>query len=183
MPIKQSTDAAAIFFDANRDGKPDLYVASGGYADYLPDDPKLQDRLYLNDGKGNFTKTSNALPKMLSSKSCVKAADINGDGFTDLFVGGRVVPGRYPETPESFLLINDGKGHFTDATAKYNPAIKNIGMVTDAAWADMNGDKKPDLILQANGCPSPFLRINGKLIDATLKYFDKKYSGFWNCLR
>jgi hypothetical protein len=181
---KASTDAAAIFFDANGDGKPDLYVASGGYADYLPGDPKLQDRLYLNDGKGNFTKTSNALPKMLSSKSCVKATDVNGDGFTDLFVGGRVVPGRYPETPETFLLINDGKGHFTDATAKYNPALKNIGMVTDAAWADMNGDKKPDLILTGEWMPiTVFENTNGKLINATLKYFNKKYSGFWNCLQ
>jgi hypothetical protein len=181
---KACTDAAAVFFDANGDGKPDLYVASGGYADYLPDDPKLQDRLYLNDGKGNFTKANNALPKMLSSKGCVKTADINGDGFADLFVGGRVVPGRYPETPESAILINDGKGHFTDATAKYNPALKTIGMVTDAAWADMNGDKKPDLILVGEWMPiTVFENVNGKLVDATLKYLDKKYNGWWNCLQ
>ncbi|RWY53859.1 VCBS repeat-containing protein [Mucilaginibacter gilvus] len=181
---KASTDAAAVIFDANGDGKPDLYVASGGYADYLPDDPKLQDRLYLNDGKGNFTKANNALPKMLSSKGCVKTADINGDGFADLFVGGRVVPGRYPETPESAILINDGKGHFMDATAKYNPALKTIGMVTDAAWVDMNGDKKPDLILAGEWMPiTVFENLNGKLMDATLKYFDKKYNGWWNCLQ
>ncbi|OOQ59754.1 VCBS repeat-containing protein [Mucilaginibacter pedocola] len=180
---KACTDAAAIFFDANGDGKADLYVASGGYADLLPDDPKLQDRLYLNDGKGNFTKAKQALPAMLSSKSCVKAADINGDGFADLFVGGRVIPGRYPETPESYLLINDGKGHFTDVTARYNPALKNIGMVTDATWADMNGDKKPDLILAGEWMPiCVFENVNGKLVDATLKYFDKKYSGWWNSL-
>jgi hypothetical protein len=181
---KNSTDAAALFFDANGDGKPDLYVGSGGYADYKPDDALLQDRLYLNDGKGNFSKANNALPKMISSKSCVKTADINGDGFPDLFVGGRVVPGRYPEAPESYILINDGKGHFTDETAKYNPALKNIGMVTDAAWVDMNGDKKPDLVLVGEWMPITVFENNGaKFTDATTKYFDKKYAGWWNCLQ
>jgi hypothetical protein len=181
---KNSTDAAALFFDANGDGKPDLYVGSGGYADYKPDDALLQDRLYLNDGKGNFSKANNALPKMISSKSCVKVADINGDGFPDLFVGGRVVPGRYPEAPESYILINDGKGHFTDETAKYHPALKNIGMVTDAAWVDMNGDKKPDLVLVGEWMPITVFENNGaKLTDATVKYFDKKYAGWWNCLQ
>lgn len=181
---KNSTDAAALFFDANGDGKSDLYVGSGGYADYKPDDALLQDRLYLNDGKGNFSKVNNALPKMISSKSCVKAADINGDGFPDLFVGGRVVPGRYPEAPESYILINDGKGHFTDETAKYNPALKNIGMVTDAAWVDMNGDKKPDLVLVGEWMPITVFENSGtKLTNVTTKYFDKKYAGWWNCLQ
>ncbi|MEO6849652.1 MAG: VCBS repeat-containing protein [Mucilaginibacter sp.] len=181
---KASADAAAIFFDANGDGKPDLYVASGGYDDFLPDDPKLQDRLYINDGKGNFTKAKDALPKMISSKSCVKVADINGDGFPDLFVGGRVIPGRYPEAPQSFILINNGKGHFADETIKYNAAIKNIGMVTDAAWVDMNGDKKPDLVIVGEWMPiTVFENDNGKLIDATAKYFDKQCTGWWNCLQ
>lgn len=180
---KMSDDAAAVFLDANGDGKPDLYVASGGYNDFLPDDPRLQDRLYINDGNGNFTKARNALPKMTSSKSCVKAADINGDGFPDLFVGGRVIPGRYPEAPQSFILINDGKGHFTDETLKYNAAIKNIGMVTDAAWVDMNDDKKPDLVVVGEWMPvTVFENENGKLVDATTKYFDKHYAGWWNCL-
>ena len=180
---KGSNDAAAVFFDANGDGKLDLYVCSGGYDSFAPDDPLLQDRLYINDGKGNFTRSKDALPQMLSSKSCVKVADINGDGFPDLFVGGRVIPGRYPETPESYILINDGKGHFTDETANYNPAIKNIGMVTDAAWADMNGDGKPDLVIVGEWMPiTIFENQNGKLVDATLKYFDKKYTGWWNCV-
>ncbi len=181
---KKSTDAAAIFFDANGDGKPDLYVCSGGYGDYAADDPLLMDRLYINDGKGNFIKSANALPKMLSSKGCVKAADINGDGKLDLFIGGRLIPGRYPEIPESFILINDGKGHFTDQTNKINPSLKHIGMVTDAAWQDMNGDGKPDLIVVGEWMPvTVFENLNGKLIDASAKYFDKKYSGWWNCLQ
>jgi len=180
---KASTDAAAVFFDANNDGKPDLYVCAGGYHNYMPNDPALQDRLYINDGSGNFTESINALPKMTGSKSCVKAADINGDGYPDLFVGGRVVPGRYPETPESYVLVSDGKGHFTDETSKLNPSLKKIGMVTDAAWADMNGDNKPDLVVVGEWMPiTVFENNNGKLTDASDKYFDKKYAGWWNCL-
>jgi hypothetical protein len=180
---KAFTDAAAVFFDANGDGKPDLYVCSGGYNDLVPGDQRLQDRLYLNDGHGNFTRSAHALPEMLSSKSCVKTADVNGDGFPDLFVGGRVIPGRYPETPDSYLLINDGKGHFTDETDIYNPALKHIGMVTDAAWVDLNGDHLPDLVLVGEWMPITVLENRrGKLVDTTSRYFDKRYSGWWNCI-
>jgi enediyne biosynthesis protein E4 len=180
---KACTDAAAVFFDAKGDGKTDLYVCSGGYNDYMPGDRRLQDRLYLNDGKGNFIRAVNALPEMLSSKSCVKVADVNGDGFLDLFVGGRVIPNRYPETPESYLLINDGKGHFTDQTDAYDPGLKHIGMVTDAAWVDMNGDHHPDLILVGEWMPITVLENRqGKLVDASNHYFDKPASGWWNCL-
>jgi|GEM_PF-13350 ligand-binding sensor domain-containing protein len=178
---KKSSDADAVFFDANGDGKPDLYVCSGGYDNYSPDDPLLQDRLYLNDGNGNFTKAKNALPIMRSSKSCVRVADINADGHPDLFVGGRVIPGRYPETPSSYILINDGKGHFTDQTESFNPQLKHIGMVTDAAWVDMNGDKKPDLVLVGEWMPvTVMINTNGKLINSTNDYFDKPNSGWWN---
>jgi hypothetical protein len=177
------TNTGAVFFDANNDGKPDLYVCSGGYNNYTAADPLLQDRLYMNNGRGSFTKSNNALPKMLSSKSCVKAADINGDGFADLFVGGRVIPGGYPQAPESFILINDGKGGFSDKTNAFNPSLKHIGMVSCAAWADMNGDKTPDLIIAGEWMPlMVFENKNGKLINATNKYFDKNYAGWWNCL-
>lgn len=180
---KKSNDVAALFFDANGDGKTDLYVCSGGYGDLLPDDPLLQDRLYLNDGKGDFTISVNALPKMFSSKSCVKMADINGDGYPDLFVGGRVVPGRYPEAPQSYILINDGKGHFTDETLKYNKMLQHAGMVTDAAWVDLNGDKKPDLVIVGEWMPVTILiNNNGKLENQTSRYLDKSYSGWWNCI-
>lgn len=180
---KLSEDADAVFFDANGDGFNDLYVVSGGYHNYTPDDQLLQDRLYINDGKGNYHKATDALPKMLVSKSCVRVADINGDGHPDLFVGGRVIPGRYPETPQSYLLINDGKGHFTDQTITIAPSLQKIGMVTDAAWIDLNGDKINDLVVVGEWMPiSIFINNNGKLENRTTEYFDKPYSGWWNKL-
>jgi len=179
----KSEDVDALFFDANNDKTLDLYVVSGGYHNFMPEDAALQDRLYLNDGKGNFTKNTNALPAVLTSKSCVRASDINGDGLADLFVGGRVVPGRYPEIPRSYVLLNNGQGNFTDETASVAPGIQKIGMVTDAAWQDLNNDKKPELILVGEWMPlTVFSNTNGKLQDNTAAFFAKKYSGWWNKL-
>ena len=178
---KNSEDADAIITDLNGDGFPDLYVSSGGYHNYAPGDALLQDRLYINDGRGNFTKAAGALPEMHVSKSCVRVADINGDGYPDIFVGGRSIPGRYPEIPASYLLINDGKGHFTDQVATMAPALQKIGMVTDAAWIDLNGDNKKDLVLVGEWMPvSVFINVNGKLENKTTNYFDKDYTGWWN---
>lgn len=180
---KQSEDSDAAFFDANRDGFIDLYVSSGGYSNYVVDDPLLQDRLYINDGKGNLRKSYNALPKMLGSKGCVRVTDFNGDGNPDLFVGGRVVPGRYPETPQSYLLINNGKGSFKDQITTIAPQLQKTGMITDAAWVDMNGDKKQDLILVGEWMPlTVLINSNGKLINKAKDYFDKDYTGWWNKL-
>ncbi len=180
---KLSEDADALFVDANNDGFKDLYVVSGGYDNYAATDVLLQDRLYMNDGKGNFLKTTNALPEMHVSKSCVRAADVNGDGFVDLFVGGRNIPGDYPETPESYLLINDGKGNFSDKIASIAPELRKAGMITDAAWVDLNNDKKPDLIVVGEWMPvTVFINVNGKLENKTKDYFSKEYSGWWNKL-
>ena len=180
---KGSDETDAQFIDANGDGSPDLYVCVGGYGDFQPDDPRLQDRLYLNDGKGNFTQTINALPAMRTSKSCVRVSDVNGDGRPDLFVGGRVVPGRYPEAPRSYLLVNDGRGNFTDQTAQLAPQLERIGMVTDAAWTDLNGDRKPELVLVGEWMPVTVLAWEGgKLTDKANTYFAKEYRGWWNKL-
>src|SRR5258708_4931620 len=176
-------DADALFFDANGDGFADLYVASGGYHNYAPEDTLLQDRLYLGDGKGHFTKSVGALPLMPGSKGCVRMADVNGDGFADLFVGGRVLPGLYPATPASYLLMGDGKGHFTDESARLAPGLQKIGMVTDAAWVDLNGDGLKDLVVVGEWMPvSVFINNKGHLENKTQAYFDKEYSGWWNKL-
>jgi enediyne biosynthesis protein E4 len=175
-----SEDVKAAFFDANGDGYVDLYVASGGY-EFAENDPLLQDRLYLNDGKGNFKKDGNALPSLLSSKGCIAVADVDGDKDMDVFIGGRVIPGKYPLAPESYILVNDGKGMFTNATTTIAPALKNIGMVTDAVWTDMNHDGAADLIVVGEWMPiKVFINKNGKLEDASAQYIKFASSGWWN---
>ena len=175
-----SEDVAATFFDADNDGDLDLYVASGGF-EFNENDAAYQDRLYINDGKGNFIKKENALPAMLASKGCVKAADIDGDGDLDLFVGGRVVPGKYPTAPRSYILLNDGKGIFRDATEKNCAALMQPGMVTDAQWMDINNDKQPDLIVVGEWMPvKVFINTKGILSDASSTYIHFASTGWWN---
>lgn len=178
---KRFTDADAVFFDADGDGDSDLYVVSGGYNEYSAKDPALQDRLYINDGEGNFTLQPKALPQMLVSKSCVASADYDGDGDLDLFVGGRVIPGQYPVTPESFLLENDG-GRFKKVTGEDAGALAQIGMVTDAEWMDVNSDKWPDLVLLGEFMAiEVFVNKQGQGLEhATKKFFEKPLTGLWN---
>lgn len=177
---KAHADADIAVFDANADGYPDIYIASGGYHSLTPSDMLLRDRLYLNDGKSNFIKSS-GLPEMNSSKSCVRIQDINADGSPDIFVGGRVVPGRYPETPRSYILINDGKGNFSDQTGKICPELSKSGMITDAAWIDLDLDKKNELVIAGEWMPVMIYRQqNGNLVNSTAQFFDKNYSGWWN---
>jgi enediyne biosynthesis protein E4 len=180
---KNYANADAVFFDADRDGDNDLYVASGGYHSLDNGNELLDDRIYINDGRGNFSRNKSALPQLRTSKACVAAGDINGDGSIDLFVGGRVVPGRYPETPASYLLINDGKGNFSDQTSKLAPAISNVGMVTAAAWVDMDQDKIDDLVVVGEWMPiKVFSNRQSHLIDESVNYFDKEYKGWWNVI-
>jgi hypothetical protein len=171
------TVAAATFFDANGDGYPDLYLAKGGYALYEAGQDELQDELYLNDGKGRLVLTTTGLPALReASKSCVRAADADHDGDLDLFVGGRVIPGRYPLAPPSYLLLNDGHGHFTAAAVPFAHA----GMVTDAQWADLNQDGRPDLVLCGEMMPlTVWANTPQGFVDQTATYFATPQTGLW----
>ena len=137
-------DVSACFADVNNDGNIDLILASGGDE---PGNLLLQPRVYLNDGKGNFLKSENAFNNLFVNASSVAADDFNGDGNVDLFIGGRSVPGKYGEMPHSYLLQNDGKGHFKDVTKKCAEALSDIGFVTSAIWFDIDHDGDKDLIL------------------------------------
>lgn len=178
---KMNNDADAVFIDVDNDNDPDLYVVSGGYNEYEEADNALQDRLYLNDGKGVFTAAPNWLPAMKTSKSCVAPFDFDHDGRIDLFVGGRVVPGKYPVTPMSFLLHNEN-GRFENVGTKLLPDAGLLGMVTDAIWVDVDGDSWEDLIVVGE-----FMNIevfgnkNGKSFESiTSKVFEKPLPGLWN---
>ncbi|KAA5541592.1 VCBS repeat-containing protein [Adhaeribacter rhizoryzae] len=144
-------DVDAVFFDADNDKDLDLYVVSGGN-EFYDKMPELFDRLYLNDGKGNFSRSQN-LPAMYDNKSCVRPADFDKDGDLDLFVGGRVLGYQYGMSPKSYLLLNDGQGRFTDATAKIAPALQKAGMVTDGQWADYDQDGDLDLVVVGDWMP------------------------------
>jgi len=154
-------DWGALFFDANGDGRPDLYVASCGYR-LAPVSRYLQDRLYLNQGGGRFVRDSEALPAMPTCTATVTAGDFTGDGRLDLFVGGRLTPRNYPYPTRSYLLRNDG-GRFTDVTALVTPELSQpIGMITAAVWVDFDGDKRVDLVTAGEWMPLQFYRNDGK---------------------
>ncbi|MGA0556367.1 VCBS repeat-containing protein [Larkinella sp. VNQ87] len=175
-------DVDAVFFDADGDRDLDLYVVSGGN-EFFEKMPEQFDRLYLNDGKGNFTR-STGLPPMYDNKSCVRPVDFDGDGDLDLFVGGRVVAFAYGTLPNSYLLINDGKGRFSDQTDRLAPELRKAGMITDALWLDYDQDKDLDLVLAGDWMPiRVFAKQNGRL-QAVENITDDNapLSGFWQCL-
>jgi len=174
-----------LLFDADGDGDLDLYAASG--SDEFPTGTKnYQDRIYINDGKGNFRYDSMALEKNYASKSCVKAVDFDHDGDLDLFIGGRVNPEKYPDPVSSFILRNDSKDDvikFTDVTSEVAPMLKNIGLVCDAVWTDFDNDGWTDLILAGEWMPVSFLRNNhGKFENITASTGINDKIGWWNSI-
>lgn len=180
---RASDDVDALFVDVNADGALDLYVASGGYGAFGAEAAALQDRLYVNDGTGRFSRDADALPASRVSTGTVLATDVNTDGQADLFVGGRVIPGRYPTPPRNALLINDGRGHFSDQIAQRAPAAERLGLVTDAAAHDLNGDGTDELIVVGEWMAARVFRLaDGQLTDVTTDYFDRLYHGLWNAV-
>jgi hypothetical protein len=175
-------DWGAAFLDADGDGRPDLYVASGGYL--LPSTSRLlEDRLYMNRGGGRFVRSVDALPEMLTSTAAVEPADLDGDGDTDLFVGGRLTPGSYPLPARSYLLRNEG-GRFVDATEDLLPELMDPGgMVTDGAWVDLDEDGRPDLVTAGTWMPIRFFaNEGGRLVEVTAGTGLPPMRGWWYSL-
>ena len=169
-------DVDATWVDVDNDGNKDLVVASGGNEFFGPD-THLQPRIYLNNGKANFTKLDHAFDNVYLTASCVVPGDFNGDGAVDLFIGGRAVPWEYGNAPRSYLLLNDGKGHFRDVTEKRAKELLQIGMVTQSVWVDTDKDGDKDLIIctEWNGIYA-FINDHGNFTKQIVT--DKK--GWWN---
>lgn len=174
-------DGGVVFFDADADGDRDLFVASSGSAAAAGRDD-YQPRLYLNDGSGKFTRSLDALPKITDSGSSVAPYDFDNDGDPDLFLGGWCVPGAYPSPPASHVLRND-KGKFTDVTQQVAPAFAYCGMVRGLQFADLNGDKRPELIVAGEWMPITVFKQEGAAFrDATAEFGLSETQGFWRSL-
>ncbi|MCP4847263.1 MAG: RNA-binding protein [Verrucomicrobiaceae bacterium] len=175
-------DMGALFLDTDSDGDMDLYVVSGG-VECNPGDPLLQDRIYINDGNGTFSKApAGTLPEMHASGGTVSACDFDADGDLDLFVGGRVVPGKYPLSPKSYLLRND-KGIYKDVTNEIAPGLSEPGMVTGSIWSDADGDGKTDLLLTCDWGPIRYFHnTGGKLQEQTETTGLYDQWGWWNSI-
>jgi hypothetical protein len=175
-------DQAVLFFDANGDGNLDLFVGPGGNA-YPPFSRQMQNRLFLGDGKGHFTLAPDAFPAHPDgvNTAVAVAGDFNGDGFPDLFIGGHSVPREYGASPSSFIYLNDGHGHFTDIAPARNPDIAHIGMVTAAAWTDLDNNHHPTLILTGEWMTPRFFRFAGDHFTEVPSNLDHLF-GWWQCM-
>ncbi len=174
-------DVAACFFDVDSDGDQDLYVVSGSY-EFDKDAALLQDRLYINNGKGAFKRSRNALPEMRNAGAVVKAVDFDKDGDLDLFVGNRIISGEYPYAPTSYLLENT-KGKFKIVTPQIAPELQTIGMVTDAVWSDVDKDNDFDLIVTGEWMGiEVFVNHEGKFKKDPKYDFLRNIKGWWNTL-
>jgi enediyne biosynthesis protein E4 len=174
-------DVAALFFDADKDGDQDLYVGAGGNFVPIFSSREYLHRLYINDGKGNFELQQNGFPVNETNVGAVAANDIDGDGDIDLFIGGRSVPQQYGSSPRSYIMINDGKGHFTDATKTICPALQYPGMVTAAKWVNLLGDAQPELLVVGEWmAPLMLTKKDQQLVEAPHNLADK--FGWWQCV-
>jgi len=175
---RASEDVAVALVDVDQDNDLDLVVVTGSN-EFEGDDPVQADRLYLNDGKGNFSKTTD-FPSLTGSGSCVAAADFDKDGDVDLFIGGRLIPGQYGINAPSYLLINNGRGQFRNYTSRYL-GNNSIGMVTDAQWQDMDNDSYPELIVTGDWMSTIiFKNEKGKRLTPFVPVPDLE--GWWNTI-
>ena len=180
-----SDDMGVLFFDADHDEDEDLYIVSGG-SEHPKESPLYTDRLYLNDGKGNFAKAVEALPDIRQSGSGVIAADYDHDGDLDLFIGGRIVPGEYPLPADSYILRNDTRDNvcrFVDVTKEVAPDFMKLGLVTSALWTDVDNDGWVDLMIVGEFMPITCYRNDkGKSFKRTGQDVFSHTSGWWNSL-
>jgi enediyne biosynthesis protein E4 len=175
-------DTGACFFDADGDSDLDLYVVSGSY-EFEEHSNLLIDRLYLNDGKGSFRRSQGLIPEIPAAGSVATAADYDRDGDMDLFVGGRALDGRYPFAPTSFLLQNQ-RGKFSIVTSQNAPALRTIGMVTDASWVDMDQDQDLDLVVTGEWMGIEVFENQGGKFSPDTRYEElRKAKGWWNKLK
>ena len=175
---KLSEDLGVLFFDVDGDNDNDIYIASGG-SEFKLGDVTLKDRLYINDGIGNFVKNNSALPNIYESSLCVKASDIDNDGDLDLFVGTRLIEGKYGFPATSYLLINEN-GNYKKAPTELAPDLDNIGMVTDAVFTDIDQDNDYDLILVGEWMSITVLINNdGNFENRSTKYGLDDTRGLW----
>lgn len=183
--VRKPEMMGVLLFDADGDGDLDLYTASGSN-EFLPNTKNYQDRLYLNKGKAVFEYDSLALPVNFTSNSCVKAADYDGDGDLDLFIGGRMYPEKYPSPVNSFIYRNDskrGNPEFTDVSAEVAPMLNKLGLVCDALWSDFDNDGWIDLVVAGEWMPLRFFKNNkGFFIDVTPSTGIQDKTGSWNSL-
>ncbi len=179
---KYEEDMQSVLFDANGDGYPDLLIA-GGSSEFDPTSSFYRPRLYLNDGKGSFKLDSLAFSPIIRTPAKAMAmADMDGDGDMDIFIGGRVELGKYPFPARSYLLRND-KGRFTDVTRSVCPALEDVGLINSAQWIDIDGDKKPDLIIAADWAPIRIFKNNGTtLIEITSQTGLQNFPGLWRSI-
>ena len=174
----EAEELGCLFFDADGDGDADLYIGTGGSEMSLDRDAYL-DRLYLNDGSGGYTLAGDNLPKIRSSTSCVRAADVDRDGDLDLFVGSRLVPARFPEPADSYLLLNDGTGRFTRASGDQ---FTRLGLVTDALFTDVDNDGWVDLLVAGQGMPLVLFTNEAGNLNPSGSTTLGDHVGWWNGL-